>query len=71
MKKKLLPLTLFFIICSFTYTDTLVYLCRGKNSKRYHFDRKCKGLAKCTSKIDTVTIKFAQNIGRTLCGYED
>ena len=51
-------------------TATIVYICKGKNSERYHFDRNCRGLKNCSTKIYPISIEEARGMGRTLCGWE-
>ena len=48
-----------------------VWLCKGPASKRYHFTKKCRGLANCSTPLEEVTLERAQELGRTLCGWED
>ena len=45
----------------------MVYICNGPYSKRYHESPNCKGLYKCTTDIDEVSIREAKNMGRTPC----
>lgn len=71
MKKIALILSVFFLVASFTVKDTYVYICKGKSSKKYHLVKNCRGLKPCTHKIDKVTLKSAEKIGRTLCKWED
>lgn len=44
-----------------------VYVCTGKSSKRYHSVEDCKGLSKCNSYIVEMTIKEAEDEGKTPC----
>lgn len=71
MKKILLITSIFFLTISFISKDTYVYICKGEGSKKYHLIENCRGLKPCTHKIDKVTLKKAENIGRTLCKWED
>ncbi|WP_445386417.1 hypothetical protein ACT6NV_06360 [Robiginitalea sp. IMCC44478] len=48
-----------------------VYICRGKYSKKYHYDKYCRGLSNCSTDIYRVDREDAKRIGRTLCGWED
>ncbi|MBF6608969.1 MAG: hypothetical protein ITG00_09560 [Flavobacterium sp.] len=48
-----------------------VYVCVSKGATRYHLDRDCHGLKRCTHKIESTTIKKAQGNGLTLCKFED
>ena len=67
--KKLLLLSAFVILSSFTEQD--VYLCITKGGKKYHFDIDCRGLSNCKGEIIKVTLKEAKDKGKTICGYED
>lgn len=53
------------------HQETLVYICKGKGSKKYHFSSSCRGLSRCSTKIFKVTLQKARAMGRTLCGWED
>lgn len=44
-----------------------VYVCSGKNSKRYHSVDDCKGLSRCGGEILEMTIDEAEGHGRTPC----
>ena len=44
-----------------------VYICTGGSSKRYHCDRDCKGLSRCSGEIEEVTEEEAEDMGRTPC----
>lgn len=52
-------------------TETNVYICKGKGSKKYHYTKSCRGLSRCSTKIYEVPLKKAKEMGRTLCGWED
>ena len=51
--------------------DAVVYVCRSAGAKRYHFKRDCRGLKRCTHKIEESGITDAENLGLTICGYEN
>lgn len=51
--------------------ETKVYICKGKSSKRYHYDKYCRGLSNCSTKTYEVSLSEAKELGRTLCGWED
>lgn len=63
----------FLVVTSFTTHTafTEVYICKGPYSKRYHYNKNCRGLSNCSTSIYKVTLTDAKKIGRTLCGYED
>lgn len=72
-KTILLPLFLL-LFSGFNFSPTIetkVYICTGKGSKRYHYDKHCRGLSRCSTPLKTITLEKAQAIGRTLCGWED
>lgn len=69
----LLPVLLL-VLTSFQVSvnsDTKVYICMGKGSKKYHYRKNCRGLSNCSTKINEVTLEKAKDMGRTLCGWED
>lgn len=71
---KIFLVSFFSIIFLFQPTslvETKVYICKGKGSKRYHYDKHCRGLSRCSTKIYEVTLQKAKEMGRTLCGWED
>lgn len=45
----------------------VVYICTSGTSKRYHSDRYCSGLGRCTGEIDEVSVGDAEDMGRTPC----
>ena len=59
-----------FLISSFKI-ETTVYICKTKSSKKYHFTKSCRGLSRCSIKIEEVGLSKAKRLGRTLCGWED
>lgn len=71
MKKLIIWALVFFTVSSFNSNETYVYICKSVNSKKYHYDKNCRGLKQCNHKIEQVTLKQAQKIGRTLCKRED
>lgn len=47
-----------------------VYLCMGSMSHSYHIITNCKGLEKCSTKLNKVSLLDASNkFKRTACGY--
>ncbi|OWK99349.1 hypothetical protein AP75_02395 [Kaistella haifensis DSM 19056] len=62
---------LFSIILFLKDQQSNVFICKGKNSERYHLKKSCRGLSKCSTDIHTVTIAEAREKGRTLCKWED
>ncbi len=61
----------FLIFISFNFSESDVYICKGKYSKKYHLVKNCRGLSNCKSTIKKVSFQDAKDIGRTLCGWED
>ena len=61
----------FALSTSFVGTETKVYICKGKSSKKYHLKKNCRGLSNCSTKTYEVTLKEAKELKRTLCGWED
>ncbi|MDO6807398.1 hypothetical protein Q4603_02210 [Zobellia galactanivorans] len=54
-----------------TPSETTVYICKGKGSKKYHYVKNCRGLSRCSTRIYQVPLHQAKEIGRGLCGWED
>jgi len=76
MMNNFVKLKIFFIIfiifCSFsssTYYN--VFICASKTAKKYHLKEDCRGLSYCKAKIKKITLKEANELDRTLCGWED
>ena len=72
--KKAYKTTVLLITGLFFYSfavETQVYICKTKSSKKYHYSKSCRGLSRCSTTIEGVTIKKAKALGRTLCGWED
>lgn len=72
MKTLLLSLVAGFMLSASTLpTETTAYVCNGPSSKKYHLKEDCRGLNRCSTKIEKTTVKDAKEKGRTLCGFED
>ncbi|MGJ8664732.1 MAG: hypothetical protein ACSHW7_00045 [Patiriisocius sp.] len=73
--KGLLYISIFIVGTAFTgFTSSIesnVYICKGPESKKYHYKKDCRGLSRCSTNTYKVTIAEAKKIGRTLCGWED
>ena len=52
-------------------TSKYVYICKGSNSYAYHYNPNCRGLRKCSTSLEKITLEEAKSKGRKLCGYED
>lgn len=48
-------------------SETIVYICTGSQSKKYHKTDKCYGLSKCSGSIVKKKESIAINEGRTKC----
>lgn len=48
-----------------------VYLCDSAGGKKYHYSKNCRGLSSCKHAIIKVSLKKAQTLGKTLCGWEE
>jgi hypothetical protein len=60
-----------FLFTSFSSNQSDVYICGAKGAKKYHFSQTCRGLNNCKHVIKKVTKKEAENLGLSLCGWED
>jgi hypothetical protein len=49
----------------------MVWICKSGGAKRYHINRNCPGLKRCSHTIEKMTVKEAEAVGLTLCKYED
>lgn len=61
----------FLFLTSFSYSAYEVYICKGPQSKKYHYIKDCRGLSSCSTDTYSVTLTEAKKLGRTLCGWED
>lgn len=68
---KILLLSTLFLFTSFDISKSDVYVCVSKGAKKYHYDKSCKGLSNCKHTIKKVSLSEAQNMGLSLCGWED
>jgi hypothetical protein len=62
---------LLLFLTSFSLDVTEVYICKGPQSKKYHYKKDCMGLKNCSTDIYSVSLSDAKNLGRSLCGWED
>lgn len=69
MKYTLLLLFIFF--SSFHPPETNVFICGPNGAKKYHFNENCRGLSACSHGVVKKTLKQAQGLGLTICGWED
>ena len=69
-------LTILIVLCgipvlsSFNINST-VYICGPNGAARYHFTKGCRGLSNCKQGIYSAPLSKAQEMGLTLCGWED
>ena len=73
MKHLLLVITLvsFTVFTLTSSSNSSVFICTGKYSKKYHYSKNCRGLSNCKSSVKSVSLQEAKNKNRTLCGWED
>ena len=70
--RKLTLSILTIVLClGFISTEKYVFICKGKYSKKYHLIKNCRGLSNCSTETYKVALSTAQEIGRTLCGWEN
>lgn len=69
MKYTLLLIIIF--LTSFRPPETSVYICGNTGAKKYHIKETCRGLSSCRSETVKTSLKQAQGLGLTLCGWED
>jgi len=70
MKILLLSLAASFLLSASAPVSN-VYICNGPKSTKYHLIKDCKGLNRCSTEIETISLEAAKKKGRTLCGHED
>ncbi|GEP52676.1 hypothetical protein FNO01nite_33480 [Flavobacterium noncentrifugens] len=49
----------------------VVYLCKSAGAKCYHLKRDCRGLKRCRHMVEESDKETAENIGLTMCSYEN
>ncbi len=69
MKYTLLLLLVF--ATSFRPPESSVFICGTTGANKYHYKENCRGLSSCSHGIVKKTLKQAQGLGLTLCGWED
>ncbi len=75
MKKFIITLILGLSCCFISNTaevggdaeSTMVYICTGSSSARYHSHKSCRGLSNCGGSIKEISLEEAQRMGRTPC----
>lgn len=68
---KYILILLFVAATSFRAPETNVYICGPTGAKKYHFTQSCRGLGSCSHGTVKTSLKKAQGLGLTLCGWED
>ena len=67
MKKVLIAAAVLVCFGFMSSKSTSVYICDSPNAKKYHFNKNCSGLQKCTHTIKAVTKEEATKLGYTVC----
>ena len=49
----------------------VVFVCKSAGAKRYHFKSNCRGLKSCIYEIEQSSLTEAENVGLTICKYEN
>jgi hypothetical protein len=69
---KLLLISYGFILLHYVYSrNESVYICGASGAKKYHYSETCRGLSNCKHEVVKKTLKEAQSLGLTICGWED
>ena len=71
MKITLLAGSLYLLTSFFPCEVSKVWYCDSPNGKRYHQNKQCSGLQKCTHVIRETTVSEAARMGLTQCKLED
>ncbi len=61
----------FLSFTSFSLDVSEVYICKGPQSKKYHYKKDCRGLSNCSTGTYSVSLSEAKKLGRSICGWED
>lgn len=67
---KTLLITAAIALFSFAPQESKVWICDSQTATKYHFDKDCNGLQKCTHVIKEVTLDAAKERGLTPCKLE-
>ncbi len=68
---KYILLLIFVFSTSFSPIETNVFICGSTGAKKYHYKETCRGLSSCKHEIVKTSLKKAQGLGLSLCGWED
>ncbi len=70
-KRIYISFSLLFVLSAFQQKEQeKVYICVSIKSERYHYNKECRGLSGCKSKVKMITKKKAERFGRILCKIE-
>lgn len=47
-----------------------VWICKSSGATRYHYNEGCGGLKRCTHTVEKTSVKQAEAVGLTACGYK-
>lgn len=47
-----------------------VWICKSSGATRYHYNEGCGGLKRCTHIVEKTSVKEAEAVGLTACGYK-
>lgn len=50
-------------------SEMYVWICTGPRSKKYHNNKNCRGLRRCSGERRSVSVQTAESMGRTPCGF--
>lgn len=68
---KVVLLLLMIVLLSSFKPISSVFICGSEGAKKYHFNKNCRGLKSCEHTIYEVSLNKAQQLGLSLCGWED
>ena len=71
MKNKLIIISLGILFNSSTIENSTVFICDSPTAKKYHFNKECRGLNRCTHEIKKISKSEAVKIGFTVCLIEN
>ena len=52
-------------------TSKKVYVCQSSGATKYHYNKSCHALKRCSHTVTAMKRKEAENIGLQICGYEN
>ncbi|RZJ69870.1 hypothetical protein [Flavobacterium sp.] len=51
-------------------SDSKVWVCKSSGATKYHYNKDCGGLKRCTHTIEESTVKDAEAVGLGRCAYK-